>query len=214
MYIQLDGQILYYEKHGEGEKNLILLHGNGEDHSIFDELIAELGDGFTVYAVDSRGHGLSATPKEYHYDDMATDLLNFIDALKIENPAVFGFSDGGITALIAAASRPEVFERIIAAGANSNPRGLSHAARSEIKKQFKKDGSPLTGMMLKEPDLTEDMLKRITCPVLLLAGQRDMVKEKDTKKMGSAIPDCEVRILPGEDHGSYVLHSTKCAQYL
>ena len=214
MYIQLNSQVLYYEHCGEGTKSIILLHGNGETHEIFDRLTEALLPDYDIYAIDSRGQGLSATPKEYHYDDMATDLLNFIDALKIENPAVFGFSDGGITALIAAASRPEVFERIIAAGANSNPRGLSHAARSEIKKQFKKDGSPLTGMMLKEPDLTEDMLKRITCPVLLLAGQRDMVKEKDTKKMGSAIPDCEVRILPGEDHGSYVLHSTKCAQYL
>ena len=214
MYIQLDGQILYYEKHGEGEKNLILLHGNGEDHSIFDELISELGDRFTSYAIDSRGQGLSATPKEYHYDDMATDLLNFIDALKLEKPVVFGFSDGGITALLAAARRPDVFERVIAAGANSNPKGLSHSARSEIKKQFKKDSSLLTEMMLKEPDLTENMLKKITCPVLLLVGQRDMVKEKDTKRMAAAIPDCEMYILPGEDHGSYVLHSTKCAQYL
>ena len=240
MYIQLEGQILYYEKRGEGGKNLILLHGNGEDHSIFDELVTALcGVGFgpsqaaaeaggaeasenttetsgeyTIYAIDTRGHGLSATPSEYHYEDMADDLISFIEALHIEAPTVFGFSDGGVTALIAASKRPALFSRIIAAGANSNPRGLTFSARAEIKRQFRSDHSPLTGMMLTEPELTPAMLTRITCPVLLLAGQHDMVKEKDTKRIAAAIPNAEVRILPGEDHGSYVIHSAKCAEFI
>ena len=214
MYIQLDGQILYYEKIGEGDVSLILLHGNGEDHSIFDELIAALPPIYTVYAIDTRGHGLSATPHEYHYDDMASDLLNFIDALHIEKPVVFGFSDGGITALIAASRAAGFFSRVIAAGVNSNPKGLTHAARAEIKRQFKADGSALTEMMLKEPDLSEDMLSRIDCPVTLLMGQRDMVKEKDAKRVAAAIPGAELRVLPGEDHGSYVIHSAKCLDFL
>ncbi len=214
MYIQLDGQILYYEKCGEGERNIILLHGNGEDHSIFDELVKKISENNTVYTIDSRGQGLSATPAEYHYEDMATDLINFIDALKIKSPAVLGFSDGGITALLAASRKPDIFRKVVAAGANSNPKGLTLSARSEIKRQFKRDGSPLTEMMLKEPDLTAEMLGRITCPVLLLAGQHDMVKEKDTKRMAAAIPTCEVEILRGEDHGSYVIHSDKCAEYI
>ena len=211
MYIQLEGQILYYEKKGEGEKDLILLHGNGEDHSIFDELIKALPDDYTIYAIDTRGHGLSATPSEYHYEDMATDLINFIEGLDIKAPTVFGFSDGGITALLAASKKPELFSDIIACGANSNPKGLTFFARSEIKKQFKKNGSPLTEMMLKEPDLSDDILKRITCPVLLVYGQHDMVKEKDGKRMAGIIPDCRMEVLPGEDHGSYVIGSSKCA---
>ena len=213
MYIQLEGQILYYERHGEGDDNIILLHGNGEDRSIFEELITAIGDRANVYAVDARGHGLSATPAEYHYDDMAADLLNFIEALRIKKPTVFGFSDGGITALIAASKKPEAFGRLICAGANSNPKGLTLSARSEIKRQFKADKSPLTEMMLKEPNLTSDILSRITCPVTLLAGDHDMVKEKDTKQMAFAIPDCEMHILSGEDHGSYVIHSAKCIDY-
>ncbi len=214
MYIQLDGQILYYEKCGEGERNIILLHGNGEDHSIFDELVKKITEGNTVYAIDSRGQGLSATPAEYHYEDMAADLLGFIHALKIDRPTVFGFSDGGITALMAASREPDLLQKVVAAGANSNPKGLTLSARSEIKRQFKKDGSPLTEMMLKEPELTDEMLRRITCPVLLLAGQHDMVKEKDTKRIAAAIPSCQVEILRGEDHGSYVIHSDKCAEYI
>ena len=216
MYIQLDGQILYYEKTGDGAKSLILLHGNGENHSIFEELKDALlkDDTYTVYAIDTRGHGLSATPAEYHYADMATDLLNFIDALHIQKPVVFGFSDGGITALMAASKRPETFSGIIAAGTNSNPKGLTHAARSEIKRQFRADRSPLTEMMLKEPELMEAELSHITCPVILLAGQHDMVKEKDSKKIAAAIPHAKLTILPAEDHSSYVIHSAKAAEYI
>ena len=68
MYIQLNGQILYYEKYGEGQP-FLLVHGNGETHEIFDVLIPELAEHYTVYAIDSRGHGLSASPKELHYMD-------------------------------------------------------------------------------------------------------------------------------------------------
>jgi len=35
MTINVNGITLYYEKTGRGEP-LILLHGNGEDHTIFD----------------------------------------------------------------------------------------------------------------------------------------------------------------------------------
>lgn len=70
MYIQLNGQILSYEKEGEGSP-IIFLHGNGETHAIWDRMIAEMSMDHTVYAIDSRGQGESATPKEYHYKDMA-----------------------------------------------------------------------------------------------------------------------------------------------
>ena len=70
MYIQLNGQILYYEKYGEGQP-FLLVHGNGETHEIFDVLIPELAEHYTVYAIDSRGHGLSASPKELHYPSVS-----------------------------------------------------------------------------------------------------------------------------------------------
>ena len=59
MYIQLNGQVIYYEKTGEGSP-VILVHGNKESHKIFDVLIPELSKQHTVYALDSRGHGRSA----------------------------------------------------------------------------------------------------------------------------------------------------------
>ena len=49
MYIQLNGQIIYYEKTGEGSP-VILAHGNNETHKIFDALIPQLSKKHTVYA--------------------------------------------------------------------------------------------------------------------------------------------------------------------
>ena len=56
MNLQTSKVNLYYEKYGEGQP-LILLHGNGENHKIFEKSIAVLKEHFTVYALDSRGHG-------------------------------------------------------------------------------------------------------------------------------------------------------------
>lgn len=211
MYIQLNSQVIYYEHFGEGEKPLILLHGNGEDHTIFDELCNELDSHFDIYALDSRGQGLSATPKEYHYKDMAEDVLNLVLSLSIKSPAVFGFSDGGIVSLLAEIASPGSFTHIIAAGANTTPDALSFGARREIKREFKKSGNPLSNLMLTEPNITQVELSSISCPTLLLGGQKDLISSKEFKKMQSAIPNSELEILPGENHGSYVIHSSTLA---
>ena len=58
MFITVNGYRLYYEKHGEG-RPLILLHGNGQDHTIFDRALPLLEKSFCCYLVDSRGHGQS-----------------------------------------------------------------------------------------------------------------------------------------------------------
>ena len=47
MYYQTSGANLFYEKCGEGQP-LILLHGNGETHAIFDKAIPILKKQFTV----------------------------------------------------------------------------------------------------------------------------------------------------------------------
>lgn len=54
MFINVNNIRLYYEKHGEGNP-LILLHGNEENHFIFDEAVEKLKKYYTVYTLDSRG---------------------------------------------------------------------------------------------------------------------------------------------------------------
>ena len=96
---------LFYEKQGKG-RPLILLHGNGEDHHIFDESVDALAKEWTVYRPDSRGHGQSSPVREFHYQDMAEDIISMIEELQLVRPCLYGFSDGGITGLLIAAQRP------------------------------------------------------------------------------------------------------------
>ena len=210
MYIQLNSQVIYYERTGEGSP-IILLHGNGESHQIFDVLSQDLAQDYTVYAMDSRGQGESATPHEYHYADMAEDVVALIHALEIDHPIIYGYSDGGIVGLLVAMKYPNILSKLIISGANHTPKGLTGAPRREIKSHYKKTNDPLYKLMMEEPNINPEALSSITVPVLVLAGEKDIVKSSETKKIASALADATLRILSKETHGSYVVHSEKLA---
>lgn len=197
---------IYYEKCGSG-KPLILLHGNKEDHTIFNKLINALKDSFTIYALDSRGHGKSGSIDEFHYSDMADDVLNLIDELKLDKPCFYGFSDGGIIGLLCCIKRPDAFEKMIISGANITTKGLKFPFRigSKISYFFTRDKR--TKMMLTEPNITVDELKSIKCPTLVLAGEFDMICEKETRIIAEHIPNSTLNIIKGRGHGDYVVNS-------
>lgn len=208
MYIQLNGQILYYEKYGEGQP-FLLVHGNGETHEIFDVLIPELAEHYTVYAIDSRGHGLSASPKELHYMDMADDMAAFIDALELKAPLFYGFSDGGIVGLLLASKYPDKLSKLMISGANVTPKDIKGRDYRRIRRECKKNPNPFSTMMLNEPDIQPVDLHKIKIPTLVLAGEKDLIKKKVTKKIAENIEHATLVIVPGEGHGSYIEHSDK-----
>lgn len=206
MYIQLNGQVLFYEKKGEGEP-VILLHGNGESHEIFDVLFEKLSLNHTVYAIDSRGQGGSATPKTYHYQDMADDVFYFIKSLEINKPSLIGFSDGGIIALLLAIKHSPSLSSVVICGANLSPKGLKGSALREIKKDYKQTRSPLLKMMLEEPHIALSDLNKISVPALICAGSNDLVKSKETAAIVQNIPGAKMHLFKGETHSSYITHS-------
>lgn len=210
MYIQLDSQVLYYKKTGKG-RPLLMLHGNGETHEIFDALSDELTNSFTMYLPDSRGHGLSSPSEEYHYADMAVDMANLIRAIDIGRCDILGFSDGGIVAMLLAMDHPELVRRMILCGVNLSPAGLTLGARHQIKKMYRRTKDPIVGMMLNEPNIDPKELSGIEAPTLVCAGEKDMVRLAETKTIVQGIPGAKMLVLEGEDHGSYVIDSTRLA---
>ena len=95
--IHVNGIDLYYEVHGSGMP-LVMLHGNGEDHTTFSTLCAALQDRFQIFLFDTRGHGKSTPVSEYHYSDMAQDMTEALIQLFDGPIDLLGFSDGGIIA--------------------------------------------------------------------------------------------------------------------
>lgn len=208
MYVEVNGVTLYYEVSGSGP-SVLLVHGNGEDHSIFNETAKLLRDGYTVYALDSRDHGKSSGSKTPGYDAMTEDVAEFVKALEIKKPVYCGFSDGGIIGILAASKYPDLFSKLVVCGANAYPQGLKGSWLMFFTLLEKINHDPRILMMLKEPRITGTELERICIPTLVLAGERDMVRDSHTRYLASKIKDSCLRILPGEGHGSYVVHSRK-----
>jgi pimeloyl-ACP methyl ester carboxylesterase len=78
---------------------LVLIHGWGCSVYVFRRNMPALADGgFRVIAVDLKGHGLSDKPvasDEYTIDSLVEHLLDILDALRLERPALAGHSLGG-----------------------------------------------------------------------------------------------------------------------
>lgn len=204
---------LYYEKKGEGAP-LIMLHGNGESHEIFDEATEVLKRKFTVYAIDSRGHGKSSPVSEIHYEDMADDVYRFIKHNGIKNPIIYGFSDGGIVALLISIKYPDLFERVIVSGVNVNPNGIKTKWLILFKIIYFFTRSKKYKMMITEPDIRPCHLERITAPVDIICGSRDMIKNSHMKEISDHIRNSTYTELIGETHGSYIIHTDKIARII
>lgn len=209
MIIKVNGIELFYEVTGQGQP-LLLVHGNGEDHHIFDDLVNILKDQFTCYCIDSRGHGQSSLVDTYSYQAMAEDIIELINILELKNVVYYGFSDGGIIGLLIA-SQSKLLDYLIVSGANTNPQGLKMTVYylMKVMNYFKKD--PKIKMMLEQPHINNQQLNTIKAKTMVLAGSNDVVKESHTINIAHHINACKLNILAGENHSSYIINSTKLA---
>ena len=208
MYAIVNGLKLFYHKEGSG-RPVILLHGNGEDHTIFDVAMKDLARSYTVYALDSRSHGKSDPVPTLTYREMAEDVAAFIRQQGLEKPALVGFSDGGVVALLVALRWPDLPGRLVVAGANMTPAGINQPWRTLMRVQNRISPDPKLDLMLTQPHLAGWQLTGITAPTLVLAGEKDLIDENQTRRIARSIPGAKLLILPGETHGSYVVHSDK-----
>lgn len=213
MFLENGKVRLHYEVSGSG-KPLIMLHGSGEDMSIFSEALPLLEKHFTVYRIDSRCHGESTKKAPLHYDLIADDVYRFIVLLELDKPIVYGFSDGGIAALILAYTHPDSVSAIAVSGANTSPKTLKLLYRLGYMKLSVFTYDAKARMIATEPHITKEDLERIKVPALVMAGEKDMIKEEDTRFIASSIRTSRLLILPGESHNSYIIGSGKIADIL
>ena len=207
MRTEVNGININYEKTGKGEQSIVLLHGNGEDHTMFYELSQLLAKDFTVYALDSRGHGESDPVDSLTYDEMAEDVVSFIKKKKIKHPILYGFSDGGILGLLIAIRHPGLISKLIVSGANLKPTGLKNWFLRQCELDYEANHSPLIELMLNNPNISHEELHTIHIPTLILAGEDDLVKEAHTESIHRNIENSQMQILAGEGHDTYVIHN-------
>ena len=213
MFITVNGVKLYYEKSGSG-RPLIMAHCNSMTHKIFKKAVKVLEKHFTVYCPDTRGHGKSEKVSVLHYEDMAEDMAQFIKALEIEKPVFYGFSDGGITGLILAYRYPELLSALIVSGASLNPDSTKDLPMKFFKLWSHVDRSDKMRIMMREPDITDEILEGINVPTFVTAGEKDVIKLSHTERIAKTIPGATLKIFPKTGHSGYIMNSTKIADYI
>ena len=208
MKVMTDIQLHYIEQ-GQGQP-LILLHGNGEDGSYFEHQISAFSEKYRVIAIDTRGHGKSPRgEKPFTIKQFAEDLHDFMDEKGIKKATLLGFSDGGNIALTFALKYPERVEKLILNGANLFPSGVKPQYQWPIEMGYRiaklysnksedaKHHTELLSLMVNEPHIDPSELARLTMPVLVVAGTKDMIKESHTRLIYSSLSNAQLAILEG-----------------
>ncbi len=201
---------LNYEEKGEGEV-LILLHGNGEDHTGFKREIDYFGRKYRVIALDTRGHGLSERgEKPFTISQFADDLYDFMIEMNIEKANILGFSDGGNTALIFALRHPQMVSRLILNGANLFPSGCRKDVNRWIESEYKaalekgdEKTASLMRLMMDEPDLHPEDLSVLDMPTLVIAGTHDMILRSHTRLIAASIKRSTLVFIDGDHFIAY-----------
>lgn len=201
---------LNYVEQGQGQP-LILLHGNGESSDYFEHQIPFFSTTYRVIAIDTRGHGKSPRgEKPFTIKQFADDLHDFMDEKGIAKANLLGFSDGGNIALTFALKYPERVDKMIVDGANLFPSGVKplyqwpiefgyRTAKLFAKKSEKANqNAEMLGLMVNEPHIDPVELARLTMPVLVVAGTKDMIKESHTRLIHKSLPNAQLAILEGD----------------
>jgi len=225
-YANVNGIKLYYEIHGEG-KPLVLIHGGGSTiQTTFGSVLPILSKKYTIIAVELQAHGHTSdrnAPETFQQD--ADDVAALLQQLGISKASFFGFSNGGTTSLQIAIRHPEVVDKIVvASGAYQREgfipgffEGMQHASLANMPKplqdaffKINPDTNALLTMhnkdrdrMIAFPDWSDDDLKSIKAPALIINGDKDVVTNEHVLKISGLIPNAELMILPGV-HGAYL----------
>ena len=211
-YAPVNGIRLYYETYGTGEP-LLLLHGNNSSIAAFDRQIPELAKKYRVIALDSRGQGnSSADSTRLTYELFADDTAAFLDFLGVDSANVLGWSDGGNIGLLLAMRHPRKVKKLASMAAvlyNDNT-SISPKLNALLRKQLaemKNQGMAesdlnyrLKNLLLTEPHVPPDALAKVTAPVLVMAGENDVVKREHTALIAKKLPGSTLKIFRKAGH--------------
>ena len=213
--VSVNGIRLYYETYGHGQP-LLVIHGNAGSIADMAEQIRFFSGHYQVIAADSRGHGRSELGEgRLTYEQMADDLAELLRILNARQAYVLGHSDGGILGLLLAIHHPEYVGKLAVMGANVEPSGACDWAVAWVRShdrfaagriaagdrsapwQLRRQYLDLLG---NQPHIPLQDLAKITAPVLVMAGDKDVIRGEHTLTIFEHIPRAHLCIFPGATH--------------
>jgi len=216
--------IQYGNKSG---KNIVLLHGWGQNIEMMDPIGKRLQKDFYITIIDLPGFGKSSEPTYgytvYDYFEIVDELLR---KLKIKNPIMIGHSFGGRISIIYAAKKgveklvllASPFKRSVKKNTfkikllkflKKVPvvKELESYMKTKIGSRDYRNATPIMRLILVNTvneDLTE-YLKQIESPTLLIWGDLDTEAPlEDAKYAETIMKDAGLIIYQGATHYAYL----------
>ena len=226
MKIEIQNMNIHYIQYGKGKRDIILLHGWGQNIEMMKPLGDNFCDRFRVTILDLPGFGESDEPTaSWNIDKYAEMLEEFVKMLRIKKPIVMGHSFGGRVAIRYSAQNP--IEKLVLFGSPCirKEEKLSLKVRflkklkvlpgmssiGEYMKQFigsrdYKAASPIMRQTLVEV-VNEDLsryAKEIEEPTLLIWGEQDEeAPVEEARELEKIMIDAALILLPGT-HYAYL----------
>ncbi len=222
-YLTIQGTKIYYEEYGKGIPLLLLHQGLGSIENL-GGIIPGLSRHFRVIAPDAPGHGRSEQADSLSRDLLAGYCSALIDQLHLDSAYVMGWSMGGNTALLLAANRPDKIKKVISGASNTKSSGLTPEGVA-LKKEYtveavKEDKTWLEHYqsMNPQPDkwikfwedtqkmwsgeikVPNDKLSRIDIPVLIIRGDRDIIKLEHSVDVFRSLKKGQLCVYPNIGH--------------
>jgi pimeloyl-ACP methyl ester carboxylesterase len=114
-WVRVRGVELHYAEAGSGDDVVLCLHGWPQHWYEWRHLMPALAaDGYRVIALDQRGFGWSQAPAEgYEKEELADDVLAFLDELGLQRVKLVGHDWGGWIGFLLCLREPQRFERYL-----------------------------------------------------------------------------------------------------
>lgn len=117
MLTEIKGVKLHWEQSGQGDKNILMLHGWGCSTKHFEPIAKALASDYHVTVIDFPAHGESSQPPEpWGVSDFADCVKQLIEKLGIAPCDIIAHSFGGRVALWLAANEPQLVNRLVLTG--------------------------------------------------------------------------------------------------
>jgi len=229
-YATVGGLKMYYEVHGQGAP-LVLLHGGlCTIDSCFGKVLPLLARTRKVIAIEQQAHGhTNDVDRPLDFDQMAEDTTALLKQLKIEQADFLGYSVGGAVGLRIAIRQPTLVRRLIVrAAGHSNAawapavlKGMALLTPEAIPPLFRDAYAktapdpkhwPVLVEKIKQLALTAkpiptEQVRAIRAPVLLMVGDRDIIRPEYAVQLYRLLPQAQLAVLPNSDHFAVVVHA-------
>jgi pimeloyl-ACP methyl ester carboxylesterase len=203
---------------GRGEP-VVLVHGIGVSARYFQRLAAELAGDNAVYAIELPGFGSSSGPRRpLSVPELGGIVLDVLRALELSGVVLVGHSMGCQVATETAARAPELVHKLVLLGPTVNDRERSVGRQGLRLAQDTLRESPAVNWMVFTDYLRsivpylktlpamvnhklEEALPLVTCPVVLMRGERDPIVPSDwLERLAAANPNSTIVEVPGVPH--------------